>query len=97
MGQFVRIERRKRGFFGWLFLLLFVAFNVLMLVWLASYWIAIGPRMSEGSAAAQAGSAIGATMGTGLILSMWTCGAIILGLFALLTRGRKIVIEERYE
>jgi hypothetical protein len=97
MAQFVRIERRKRGFFGWLFLLIFIAFNLFMLAWIGTYWAAIAPHMDSGSTAAQAGAAIGATMGTGLIVGIWTCGALVLGLFALLTRGRKVVIEERYE
>ncbi len=33
-------------------------------------------------------------MGTGLILSLWTCGSLVLGLFVLFTRGRKVIVEE---
>jgi hypothetical protein len=97
MGHTVRIERRKRGFFGWLFLLIFFAFNVLMIAWLFTYWSEVLPLANSGSEAEKAGAAIGATMGTGVILVFWACGAIVLGLFTLLTRGRKVIVEEFVE
>src|SRR5262249_11394036 len=83
MAKIVRRETRKRGFFGWIFLLLFLGFNALMVRWLVSYWSAISDGPSS------AGHAIGATIGTGMIFFFWTAGAVITGLFALLTRGRK--------
>ena len=86
----VYVERRKRGFFGWLFLLLFLGFNLLMLVWMFLYWADVGEVINtSGSEAEQTGAAIGATLGTGFILFFWVCGAVILGLLAMLTRGRK--------
>jgi hypothetical protein len=94
MATIVRREVRKRGFFGWLFFLLFVGFNILMLFWLISYWSDIGGSMTSGSEAERIGSAIGGTLGTGVLLFFWVAGAVILGLFALLTRGRKTIIEE---
>jgi hypothetical protein len=97
MGRIIRTERRKRGFFGWLFLLIFIAFNILMVAWLISYWSTVLPTASTGSSAAQAGAAIGITMGSGLIIAIWTCGAIVLGLFTMLTRGRKVIVEEFIE
>jgi len=94
MAKIVRREIRKRGFFGWIFLLLFLGFNALMVLWLVSYWSAISGGPSSGGDAARAGHAIGATIGTGMIFFFWTAGAVITGLFALLTRGRKTYIEE---
>jgi hypothetical protein len=93
MARIIRKETRKRGFFGWLFLLTFLAFNCLMAAWLISYWTTIGQMIPSGDAEA-AGTAIGATIGTSMLLGMWMAGAVILGLFVLLSRGRKTIIEE---
>lgn len=93
MGKIVRRETRKRGFFGWLFMTLFVAFNVLMLVWLIGYAGQVSSIPAE-SDAAQAGRAVGGAIGTGILLFFWVAGSVILGLFAILTRGRKTIIEE---
>ena len=72
---------------------MFIAFNVLMVFWLFSYWGQIGGMQPE-SEAARAGAAIGGALGTGTILFFWVAGVVILGLSALLTRGRKVVVEE---
>lgn len=97
MARIVRKETRKRGFFGWVFLLIFFAFNALMIAWLLTYWGAIGGHLSSGNDAYRTGAAIGATIGTGMIFFFWAAGALITGLFALLTRGRKTYIEETIE
>lgn len=94
MAHVVRREVRKRGFFGWLFLIIFLAFNALMIAWLISYWGTIGNHLQTGSEAEQAGTAIGATLGTGMIFVFWVLGAIVTGLLALLTRGGKTIVEE---
>ena len=98
MTRIIRKETRKRGFFGKVFMLLFWAYNALMLFWMGSYWVEIAPRMEgAGSEAARAGTAIGATLGTGVIMSFWLVGVVILGLAAMMTRGRTVIIEERAE
>ena len=94
MATIIRKEVRKRGFFGWLFLLVFLGFNALMFIWLVSYWQLLGPGMNDSDSARAAGTAIGGTIGSGLILSVWVLGAIITGLLALLARGRKTIITE---
>jgi hypothetical protein len=38
MPKIVRTEYYQRGIFGWLFRIVFWAFNLLMLAWIASYW-----------------------------------------------------------
>lgn len=96
MARIIRKETRKRGFFGWLFLLLFIGFNLLMLLWLVSYWSHLG-ALSPASDAERAGTAIGGTIGSGMLITLWAMGDIILGLFVLLTRGRKTIIEETVE
>lgn len=81
-------QRQKRGFFGTLFLVIFLVFNALMVWWLLSYWAEIGGSLDQGSEAARTGAAVGATIGTSVILFIWALGAVITGLLALLTRRR---------
>jgi hypothetical protein len=50
MSRIIRTEKRKRGFFGWIFLLLFIVFNLLMGAWLISYWSLVLPMTNTGSA-----------------------------------------------
>lgn len=93
MPTIVRKEIRKRGFFGWVFLILFILFNLFMLAWMIGGMSAATNTVVTGEAE-QAGRAIGTALGAGIILFIWLAGAVILGLFALLTRGRKTIIEE---
>lgn len=89
----IRREKRKRGFFGWVFLLTFIAFNLIMVLWIGSYWAMLAERTSS-SEAEQVGTAIGGTIGTGMLMALWAIGDIILGIFVLLSRGQKYIIEE---
>lgn len=93
MSMVVRREIRKRGFFGWVFLLIFLGFNALMAIWLISYWSLLGD-IDAASDAEKAGAVIGGTIGTGFLLVFWALGSVITGLLALLTRGRKSIVEE---
>lgn len=90
----IRREVRKRGFFGWVFLLIFLGFNAVMLLWLIGYWTELGKLPAAMSEAERAGAVIGSTIGTGFIIMVWGFGAVILGLLALLTRGRRTIITE---
>lgn len=90
------IQKSKRGFFGWLFLLIFLGWNVLMVMWL----FAVGDHSSgviatSQSEAERAGAAIGTGIGIMMILFVWCIGAVITGLLALLTRGGKTVVTRR--
>jgi hypothetical protein len=93
MGVVIRREIRKRGFFGWVFLLLFFAFNLLMLAWLITYWSGLA-SITVASDAARIGKTIGGTIGSTFLLFVWGLGDVILGLFAILARGSKRIIEE---
>lgn len=94
MTRTVRIEKRQRGIFGWIFLILFWGFNALML-------FALFAGMSDNSAgyqtltseAEKTGYAVGTAIGAGLIVMFWAAGAVILGLFVILTRGKKVIVE----
>lgn len=93
MATIVRKETRKRGFFGWIFLILFIVFNLIMLAWLITGTNAASSTAAVGSAQ-EVGRTIGTAIGAGLIMFIWLFGAVILGLFTLMTRGRKTIIEE---
>lgn len=95
MVRIVRREIRRRGFFGKLMKLAFVLFNILMLVWLVSYWTSVGEfAATTRSDAEMAGAAIGATLGTTFLIFFWAAGSVILGLLTMLTRGKVTIIEE---
>lgn len=95
MTQIVRTDVRKRGFFGKMVKALFIVFNILMIVWLFSYWVQAGNIINGASDHHfKTGAEIGTTLGTTFIVFFWALGDIILGLFVLLTRGKKLIIEE---
>jgi len=84
------LRKPKRGLFGKLFKWSLIGFNVLMIVWLVSYTGDVA-ELSQGaqSEAERAGTAIGGTLGAGMILTVWVMGDVILGLATLLTRPSK--------
>ncbi len=60
-----------------------------MLYWLISYFASIGEITSgANSEAEKAGAAIGATIGTGMLVAFWGFGDVILGILVLLTRPK---------
>ena len=93
MSHVIRTESYKRGFFGWIFKVLFIIYNAAMALWLISYWVQIS-KLTTASDAERTDAAIGGGIGTGVILFMWVMGAVILGLLTYFSRGRKIVIEK---
>jgi NADH:ubiquinone oxidoreductase subunit 6 (subunit J) len=95
MAVTVQREVRKRGFFGKLVKLAFIVFNVLMAIWLVSYWGSAARIIdTAGSDAGRAGGAIGVTIGTGFLMFFWLAGAVILGIIVMLTRGQRVLITE---
>jgi hypothetical protein len=91
----MQIEKRKRGIFGWIVAIVFWGFNIFMAAWVATYWGLLGTSYeSAGDAAAQAGTAIGGAIGTGMLFSLWFFGAVILGIMMLFTRGKKVIISQ---
>jgi hypothetical protein len=93
MATILRKEIRKRGFFGWCFLLLFIGFNIFML-WGVIAGASNVSHMEATTEAEKAGHAVGAVLGIGMLLFFWACGSIVLGLLALVTRGQKTIVEE---
>jgi hypothetical protein len=90
----IRTEKRKRGLFGWVFLILFWGYNALMAF---SFWAGLtgnSNRMATLSTDAErTGFMAGTAIGAGMILIIWAAGALILGLFVLLTQGKKVIVE----
>jgi len=90
----VRTEKRQRGAFGKLIKWLFIGFNIVCAIWVASGLSAVS-KIQTHSTAEQIGTHIGATIGFAAIGSIWLFGAILLGILVLLTRGDTVIIEEK--
>lgn len=85
----VQLRKPTRSFMGKLFKFLFIAFNIIMVLWMFSYFGAIGDQYGTSASDAEAaGTAIGGTIGTGILMMFWVLGDIILGLFVLMTRPK---------
>lgn len=95
MTKTIQVEKRKRGIFGWIFLLIFWVFNAAMLT---AVIVGMGGSAEHAatlsSEAEKAGAGIGMVLGLGMLLSVWVMGDIILGVLVLLTRGKKIITTE---
>ena len=96
MTKIIRRESRRRGFFGWIFLLLFVGFNIFM-AWAFVAGMANAASVEVANDAESAGRAIGGAIGASMLLGIWASGAVIFGILVLLSRGRKTIIEEVVE
>jgi hypothetical protein len=95
VARVVRKEIRKRGFFGWVFLIIFLGYNAIMLAWLIAAIAGVSNLDPAQDEFEDAGRAIGGAIGFSFIGIVWLIGALITGLLALLTRGGKtVVIEE---
>ena len=93
----VQIERRRRGFFGWIVAILFWGWQILMALWLfAGFNSATTVYSGVHSDAARAGATIGVGLGVGFVLVVWVLGTVILGFMMMFTRGRReLITEER--
>lgn len=86
------IERYRRGFFGWIFLLIFWGWNLLM-VWALLKGASATDCSQYASQAEQSGCNAGAGIGIMMVMVMWAVGSVVFGLLAYFTRGRKEIIE----
>ena len=91
----VRREVSDRTIFGKLVKWTFIAFNILMIFWvIAGFNVASETMQDTVNDAEKAGAAIGSTIGMGMIVILWALGDIILGMFVLFTRRKKIIETE---
>lgn len=82
-----QLRKPKRSFFGKMMKWVFIVFNLLMIVWLVT-GLNAGSQVAAVTEAQKAGAAIGTGIGVMLILTVWTIGDIILGLFVFFTRAK---------
>ena len=91
----VQREVSDRTIFGKIIKWVFISFNILMLIWMISAMGNVSEVDSQAmNDAERAGAAIGTGLGMTLLLFIWGVGDVILGLFVLLTRRKKIVTVE---
>ena len=91
----VQREVSDRTGFGKLVKWVFIGFNVLMFIWMVSACAAISDVSSSAiNEAERAGAAIGAGLGMTFLLLIWGLGDLILGLFVLFTRRKKLITVE---
>lgn len=91
----VQREVSDRTAFGKLVKWIFIGFNVLMLIWLVSACSAVSEVSQQAvNDAERAGAAIGTGLGMTFLLFIWGVGDVILGMFVLFTRRKKIITVE---
>lgn len=84
--------RGKRSIFGKFVKYTFIAFNLFMTWWMIDgTWRAAQTISQAEPGAAQTGGTAGMVIAWTIILFVWGFGDLILGLFLMLTRGRKII------
>jgi hypothetical protein len=95
MTTIVRTEVRQRTVLGKIIKWAFILFNLLMLTWMLLACGTVTESMNAAdSDAAQAGTAVGGAIASGMLLFVWMAGDVILGLFVLMTRGKRIIVDE---
>lgn len=91
----VQREVSDRTIFGKIVKWVFIGFNVLMLIWMISAFAAVGDiNQNAINDAERAGAAIGTGLGMTFLLFIWGFGDLILGLFVLFTRRKKLITVE---
>ncbi|MBR0994163.1 hypothetical protein JQ580_25915 [Bradyrhizobium japonicum] len=96
MVEVIKTEKYQRGTFGTFIKWAFIAFNVVMLVWIIGGFHAAS-TIEVHSNAERAGRAIGSAIGVASLLTLWVFGDVILGVMVLFTRGTKVIVEKSIE
>jgi len=90
----IAMERPRRGTFGSFFKILFILFNVAMAIWLVVLFYSMHraepPAVPAAAIATRDIMAVSSSIAVSLIVGIWACGAVILGLLTHLTRGREV-------
>ena len=98
MRRLARVEKHRRGFFGNVVKVIFIGFNIMMVVWALFALLATAGLLHVARNDAEAvGAIVGASIGAGILANLWFWGALLLGLFMFLTRGPKITYEEEVD
>lgn len=96
MARTVTVEKRKRGFAGWLARILFWGWTLVMGAMFVIAFMAGGRTPAE-TEAEKVGSGLGILLASSVVFWIWALGALVLGIFVLATRGRKITVTETVE
>ncbi len=84
-----QIRKPKRGVLGKLIKYGFIAFNILMVIWLVTGMQGASEVIETSTTGAEeAGAVIGTGLGAAMIVAIWVAGDFILGLFVLFTRPK---------
>lgn len=75
-------ETRKRGIIGWFFLLVFILWNLFMVLWIVSALSNAGGNAAAGGIAFI------------ILLFVWAAGSMVTGILALVTRGSKTIVKK---
>lgn len=87
----LQIERRKKGFFGYLFLVLFVASQCFMLYACIGGVMKVAEEGQQLTGDAKIAHDAGAGIGIMLLMFLWAAVTIVFGGLAYATRGKKII------
>lgn len=77
----------KRSLFGQLVKFAFIMFNLIMAYWVVSGAMAAS-AIEATSEAQQAGQDIGVFVGAAMLIFVWACGSLILGIATFMTRAK---------
>ena len=96
--QVTRIEKRKRGPFGWIVAILFYGFNAAIILLLVLTWVGVGSVVdgSHDDASVAAAGTVG-FLGSVALFWFWLLGAIPLGIMMFFTRGKKVILTREGE
>jgi hypothetical protein len=93
VGEPVLLEvRERRGPFGRVVKWVFFAFQAVMILLLLGTCAVVTPFLSNPDPEVAVGAGMFGAMATALLWLAWPVGTILLGVFMLLTRGRKRLI-----
>ncbi len=87
------VARERRGPFGRACLWLFWVFQALMLLGSLGTCAAVFPSLTDPDPEVAMGAGMFGAMALGTLWTAWPVGTVVLGLLALVTRGRKRLIE----
>ena len=92
----INAEKRTRRVFGWLFLILFILWNALMMLALILMIQTTNNFMQAVNAdAGSSAAAIGAESSFTFLIIVWALGSVVTGLLAFITRGNKTIATKR--
>ena len=84
-----KIRKKKRGIFGWFFLIVFILFNIIMAYAFFSSMGTVAEVTADiNSTDASTAVAAGTAIGYWFVLVFWAAVDLILGLFVFLTRPK---------